>query len=253
MAIIPIPALTDNYIWAIINESRHSMICVDPGDANPVLAYAHKNNLTLTYILVTHHHYDHAGGLQNLKNAFPDVGIFGPKDSRIPLINSIVRDEDVIHIDQFDFRVLSIPGHTSTHIAYLEPSKGWLFCGDTLFSAGCGRVFDGTMKKLFHSLEVLKSLPDSTLVYCAHEYTRNNLKFAAHIEPDNETIQDYAKHLSSQPGACSLPSKLALEKQINPFLRTDSATIKQYGFKKGIDGDSEFELFTLLREEKDKF
>ncbi|GGI80672.1 hydroxyacylglutathione hydrolase [Legionella impletisoli] len=253
MTIVALSALKDNYIWAIINEKNHTFICVDPGDANPLLSYAEKNHLSLTHILITHHHYDHVGGLGPLKEAFPDVRIFGPIDERIPEVNTPVRDEDVIHIDQYDFRVLSIPGHTSTHICYQEPSKGWLFCGDTLFSAGCGRVFDGSMKQLFYSLELLKALPQQTKLFCAHEYTRQNLKFARQVEPENEAIQTYQNHLADESIQCTLPSTIALEKQINPFLRTDKDALKQYAETNGINPDDEFLIFKHLREAKDQF
>ncbi|WP_133131270.1 hydroxyacylglutathione hydrolase [Legionella yabuuchiae] len=253
MAIVALSALKDNYIWAIINEKNQTFICVDPGDANPVLSYAKKNHLTLTHILVTHHHYDHVGGLNALKQAFSDVIIVGPLDPRISELNTTVRDEDLIHIDHYDFRVISIPGHTSTHICYQEPSKEWLFCGDTLFSAGCGRVFDGTIKDLFCSLHLLKSLPDQTKVFCAHEYTRQNLRFAAEIEPMNEAIQNYRKHLRDETIECTLPSTIALEKQINPFFRTDTTALKNYAQANGINPDDEFQIFKHIRNAKDKF
>lgn len=253
MTMTPLKAFNDNYIWTIISEADHTMLCVDPGDANPVIDYCNKNQLKLKQVLITHHHFDHAGGLQDLKNEFPDIEIYGPKDSRIPLINHIVRDEDVVHIGEYDFRVISIPGHTSTHICFYEPVKKWLFSGDTLFSAGCGRVFDGTMSALFHSLQILKNLPDETLVYCGHEYTLNNLKFAQSVEKDNQTIKQYLNHIKEKGECCTLPSKILLEKQINPFFRTSEPTIVDYVTQHGCDVNEEFDVFRYLREEKDQF
>jgi hydroxyacylglutathione hydrolase len=253
VSIIALEAFNDNYIWVIINEKNHTMVCVDPGDATPVIEYAKINHLTLSYILVTHHHYDHAGGLKELIETFPGVIIFGPQDERIPLVNHVVKDEDVIHIPPFDFRILSIPGHTSTHICYQEPSNQWVFCGDTLFSGGCGRVFDGTMEQLYNSLQTLKALPDNTLVYCAHEYTRDNLRFAASIEPQNETITSYQKHLEEEPNSNSLPSKIGLEKRINPFLRTHEPSLAYISKQAGLDPKDSFKLFAYLRQQKDAF
>ena len=149
MTILALSAYIDNYIWIIINEAVTHLYASIPGDAQPVLEYAKKNQVSLSNILITHHHDDHTHGIAELVKAFPNAKVYGPNDSRVPLIHYIVRDEDIIHIEKHSFRVLSIPGHTSTHICYQEPSQGWLFCGDTLFSAGCGRVFDGTIEALY--------------------------------------------------------------------------------------------------------
>jgi len=253
MSIIALPAFNDNYIWAIVNEASHTFTCVDPGDGAPVLAYAKNNNLILSHILITHHHADHTGGLYDLLQAFPATKVYGPADQRIPLLNILVRDEDIIHIGKLAFRVLSTPGHTASHICYQEPTKGWLFCGDTLFSGGCGRVFEGTMEQLYHSLKLLKNLPDDTKIFCGHEYTRQNLRFAATIEPDNSTIKTYADHLAAAADPCSLPSTIALEKQINPFLRTHTTNLAQFAQKQGLNPADAYPIFRQLRELKDQF
>lgn len=248
MTIIPLPAFHDNYIWLIVNESKHSFSCVDPGDAQPVLNYAKQNGLKLTNILITHHHQDHAGGISELLQSYPQANVYGPADPRIPHVSVVVRDEDIVHIDNLAFRVLSIPGHTSSHICYQEPTKSWLFCGDTLFSAGCGRVFDGTIEQLHHSILLLKNLPEDTKVFCGHEYTRHNLEFAALVDPKNETIQSYASYLQEKPELCSLPSTIALEKKINPFMRTHVPALQNYANSK----DS-LTIFKKLRAEKNVF
>lgn len=251
MSIIALPAFNDNYIWSIINEQTHSLTCVDPGDATPVLTYLEKNHLTLQNVLLTHHHADHMGGVPALLKAFPTANIYAPNDARFPFPTTLVRDEDILHIDTLDFRVLSTPGHTSTGVSYQEPTKGWLFCGDTLFSGGCGRVFDGTMEALYRSILLLKSLPDHTHVYCGHEYTRQNLQFAATIDPTNETLQSYMTYLADHPNQCSLPSTIALEKKINPFMRTDNASVK--AMVHDLDGQDSFSIFKRLRELKDNW
>jgi hydroxyacylglutathione hydrolase len=218
-----------------------------------VLNYAKNNALTLNNILITHHHADHAGGVDDLLKQYPNARVYGPADERLPKVNAIVRDEDILHIDNLAFRVLSIPGHTSSHVCYQEPTKGWLFCGDTLFSAGCGRVFDGTIEELHHSIMLLKNLPKDTKVYCGHEYTRQNLKFAATVEPENDTIRSYLAHLQEKPDACSLPSTIALEKKINPFMRTHKPAIHKFALANGITSDDSLEIFKLLREKKNNF
>lgn len=252
MSLFPLTAFVDNYIWMIVNEIAHTFICVDPGEASPVLNYAKAHHLQLQAILLTHHHADHIGAAPELLRVFPQVKIYGPDDTRMTVVNCPVRDEDVIHFEQFDFRVLKTPGHTSTHICYQEPNKGWLFCGDTLFSAGCGRVFDGTMEQLHHSLILLKDLPDETKIFCGHEYTRQNLQFALSLEPENQTIQSYFNYLADHPQQCSLPSTIALEKRINPFFRTDKHLIIELARRENKAKNS-LEIFRYLRERKNAF
>lgn len=253
MPIVALPAFNDNYIWVIVNEKLHTLTCVDPGSAVPVLSYAKSNRLTLNNILITHHHHDHTAGLAQLLQHYPKTTVYGPVDARIPLVNVVVRDEEIIHIENVAFRVLSTPGHTISHICYQELTNGWLFCGDTLFSAGCGRVFDGTIEALHHSIMLLKNLPKDTKIYCGHEYTLQNLRFAASIEPENNTIRSYYTHLKDSPGQCSLPSTIALEKKINPFMRTNIPAIQQFARANGIAPNDSLAIFKLLREKKDGF
>ncbi len=253
MTITALRAFTDNYIWVIVDEANHTLTCVDPGEAEPVLSYAKKNALTLTHILLTHHHHDHIGGVSDLLQAYPKASVYGPKDPRISHLTTPVSDEDIVHIGHLAFRIMCTPGHTSTHICYQEPTKGWLFCGDTLFSAGCGRVFDGTLEQLYHSIRLLKHLPNDTKVYCGHEYTLKNLSFAATVEPENTTISDYSKHLQAQKHLCSLPSTIGLEKKINPFMRTTAPTIHKFALMYGINIHDSFAIFRCLRAQKDIF
>ena len=253
MSIIPLNAFKDNYIWILVNERQHTLTCVDPGDAAPVLYYAKTNHLTLNNILITHHHDDHAGGIAALLQNFPEARVYGPADKRLPLIKTIVRDEEIVHIDNLAFRVLSTPGHTASHICYQEPTKGWLFCGDTLFSAGCGRVFDGTIEALHRSIMLLKNLPQDTKVYCGHEYTLQNLLFAATVEPENLTIRAYLAHLKNNPSQCTLPSTIALEREINPFMRTNTPSIQTYASAEGLSSKDSVALFSLLRTRKNEF
>jgi hydroxyacylglutathione hydrolase len=254
MSIVALPVFNDNYIWLIINETKHELTCVDPGEATAVIAYAKQNKLLVSNILITHHHEDHCGGVSELRQQFPNAQVYGPSDPRItPLINHPVHDEQIIHIDTLAFRIICTPGHTSSHVCYQEPTQGWLFCGDTLFSGGCGRVFDGTMKQLHHSITTLKNLPKDTQVFCGHEYTRKNLEFAATIEPSNVMIQSYRSHLDQNPSQCSLPSTIALEKQINPFMRISEPSIKEFIRSQGIISDDPLVIFETLRTLKNAF
>lgn len=249
----PIPAFTDNYIWAIIDETIGLFDCVDPGDAQPVMHFAQVNNLSLRSILLTHHHNDHIGGVKELLALFPNCPVYGPNDTRIPYVSNPLTAHAIISLGQNCFEILSNPGHTSSHISYYEQKKGWLFCGDTLFSAGCGRVFDGTIEDLHTSLMMFKNLPETTKIFCAHEYTRDNLKFAQHVEPHNSIIKSYEKTLNERLELCSLPSTLALELNINPFLRTHIEEVKDYALKHGAMSSDPVDLFKVLRDQKNNF
>lgn len=253
MSIVALNALQDNYIWLIINEQRHHVCCIDPGDSAPVIHYLAHHKLHLTHILLTHHHPDHCGGVQRLIELFPDTLVYGPADDRITPSPITVHDEAMIPVDDYVFRVLSTPGHTQSHICYQEPTQGWLFCGDTLFSGGCGRVFDGTLAQLYDSLQLLSCLPPDTRIFCAHEYTRNNLHFAKTIDPDNQTLQSYSSYLDAHPEQCSLPSTMALEKQINPFLRLQTAALQAFAIQQQIDPNNHPLIFNKLRELKNHF
>ncbi len=250
---IALSAFNDNYIWVIVNPKQPTFMCVDPGEARPVLSYARDTGLTLSSILLTHHHHDHIGGVPELLDAFPNALVYAPHDQRIPPPNIPLRADDALPVDGFTFQVLNTPGHTSSHICYYEPQMHWLFCGDTLFSAGCGRVFDGTMQALHDSLLTLKNLPDETQIYCGHEYTRNNLRFAATIEPNNLTISTYAAVLNKSKTELSLPSTIATEKKINPFLRTDTHSLQKYAQENGVNPLDSLEIFKHLRDKKDLF
>lgn len=250
MHIFPLSALKDNYIWVIQDDTN--VVCVDPGDARPILQYAKEEGLKLTDVLITHHHPDHTGGIRKIMQTFSEANVYGPNDERIPSVKP-VNEDDVVQIGDYNFQILSTPGHTRTHICFLEASRQWLFCGDTLFSAGCGRVFEGTYAQLHQSLLTLRNLPDSTKVYCGHEYTRNNLRFAETVEPNNDDIKSYIQKLKNEPDKCSLPSTIALEKKINPFLRTDQESLKIFAEKEGVPTDNPLAIFKRLRQKKDLF
>ena len=254
MKILPVSAFYDNYIWMGINENTQEAFCVDPGEAKPVITFLEKENLKLKAILLTHHHHDHIDGTSELIEKNPAIAVYGPNDPRMPQVTNVIKEKDSFSLlDIYQFQVLDTPGHTSTHISFYESHYGWLFCGDTLFSAGCGRVFDGTIKALHDSLQKLKSLPDKTQIYCAHEYTQQNLRFAAMVDPDNLTIRHHALRLLAKENLCSLPSNLALEKQINPFLRTDTEKLQAYTTFKGCKKHDSLSVFKQLRADKDVF
>lgn len=249
MHIIPLPALIDNYIWLLIDETLGSAIAVDPGEASPVLEYLQSMQLNLNAILLTHHHYDHIGGTEELRKAYPQVCVYGPKDDRIPYPLISVNH---FSIASWAFNSIAIPGHTATHIAFYEHQQQLLFCGDTLFSAGCGRVFDGSLGQLFQSLETIKQLPETTKIYCGHEYTRQNLRFALTVEPHNPDVIGYVQKLA-QSETCSLPTTLALEKKVNPFLRTDIESVRLYVRQRSGDTSDCLSIFKQLREDKNNF
>lgn len=253
MNVLPIPAFTDNYIWVVIDEQKKEFICIDPGEAQPVLDFAEEQQLTLRSILLTHHHHDHIGGVAQLIDAHGSCKVYGPNDPRIPFVTDVVHEGQKIKVAEHQFTILFNPGHTSSHISYYEAQHGWLFCGDTLFSAGCGRVFDGTMEQLHQSLLMFKGLPASTYLFCAHEYTRQNLAFAHSVEPSNQKISDYTLELSKDKTGCTLPSQLGLELAINPFLRTQITEVQQYAMQHGALSSESLEVFKVLREQKNIF
>jgi hydroxyacylglutathione hydrolase len=229
--VVHVPAFEDNYIWLIRGPDSGSgpgaVAAVDPGDAEPVLEYLEQSGDRLVAILCTHHHGDHVGGVGELV-AHNKVPVYGPADEHIPHRDHPLRDGDHISIPplKLSFDVLGIPGHTLGHIAYT--GHGVLFCGDTLFSAGCGRLFEGTAEQMANSLAKLGELPATTKVYCGHEYTEANLRFARRVEPDNNEILKYAElaeQLRTQ-GKPTLPSTLELEHSVNPFLRTQVESVR---------------------------
>lgn len=253
MPIIPISAFTDNYIWAIVDEEAGVFDCVDPGEAGPVLHFAQSRQLQLRSILLTHHHDDHIGGVGTLIRHAPACLVYGPNDPRIPYVNHKVKEHQIIQVGHYSFQILYNPGHTSTHISYYEPNEGWLFCGDTLFSAGCGRVFDGTLNELHQSIQLFKSLPPTTKVFCAHEYTEQNLRFARTVEPNNQFALDYMNKLHRQPTHCTLPSTIEIEHFINPFFRTNQPEVQTYAQHHGAMSKDSLEVFRILRKQKNAF
>ena len=253
MKVHAISAFVDNYIWVLIDETCGLFDCFDPGDYRPVLEFSQSSQLNLRTILLTHHHHDHIGGVYELMKTYPSCLVYAPDDSRIPNTTNPVKGDDTILLGQYHFKVLSNPGHTSTHISYHTAYQGWLFCGDTLFSAGCGRVFDGTTEELHQSLQLFKILPPLTQVFCAHEYTRHNLRFAQTVEPENQVIRHYAQKLNEQSGRCSLPSTIEMECSINPFLRTDAPNVIKYALEHGALSTESLDVFKVLRSQKNNF
>jgi hydroxyacylglutathione hydrolase len=254
-AIEPIPAFDDNYIWLISEPPSTWVAVVDPGDADPVSDVLDRRGLELAAILITHHHGDHTGGVAELLERWPDALVTAPADRRIRHATRRVGDGDRVSVPGLDtaFEVLAVPGHTSTHIAYL--GAGALFCGDTLFAAGCGRVFDGSFEDLAASLRRIAALPAQTRCYCAHEYTLANLGFAKWVEPDSAALAERtaeAQRLRAD-GEPTVPSTLALELATNPFLRTAEPGViaAAEGFAGGPLSD-ETAVFTALRRWKDE-
>ncbi|MFT6388611.1 MAG: hydroxyacylglutathione hydrolase [Cellvibrionaceae bacterium] len=261
--ITPIPAFSDNYLWLIENtqngQDKNDAVVVDPGDAEPVLKVLREKNLNLAGILITHHHSDHIAGIDDLLSYY-DVPVYGPYSKRIPQISVELKEGDEVAL--FDraltLKVLEVPGHTYDHIAYVGDinQQAALFCGDTLFAAGCGRLFDGTHEQFYRSLHKLNSLPLHTQIYCTHEYTLSNLAFAKAVEPKNKAIQGRIKNeqLKREKNQATLPTNLALERQTNPFLRYQepgvSLAINQFW---EAAWTSDLDLFTGLRRWKDKF
>lgn len=255
MQVTPIAAFNDNYIWAI-RIDRH-LVVVDPGDAAPVIAYLQQHQLQLDAILITHHHADHTAGIDELcRYAGQPLPIYGPANEPIAALSQPLYGGETIspgHLDNA-FSVISVPGHTKGHIAYY--CHPYLFCGDTLFSGGCGRIFEGSPTQMYQSLQQLKALPADTLIFPAHEYTQSNLAFALAAEPDNPAITRrlrQVKQLLAKDEA-SLPASLAEELTFNPFLRTEQAAIQQQLSEHfGVSIENPQHAFTLLRQWKDHF
>jgi hydroxyacylglutathione hydrolase len=256
MNLIPLPAFQDNYLW-LLHDGQRALV-VDPGDAQPVRAYLERAGLQLDAILVTHHHADHTGGVAEL-HAATGAPVWGPARERIPEPFGRLAQGDTVDVLGLRFEVLDVPGHTAGHIAYYTPAvdgRPLLFCGDTLFSGGCGRLFEGTPAQMLASLEKLAALPDATRVCCTHEYTLGNLKFATAVEPGNAQLVHYRQQCEAQRarGEPTLPSSIALEKAINPFLRTRSGAVARAAQAHGgADEGDAVAVFAVLREWKNQF
>lgn len=246
-----IPAFRDNYIW-IIENSEGGCVVVDPGDAFPVLSYLEKQKCELEAILITHHHNDHIGGISELLRHYPKVSIVGPENEAIPSLTHRVKDGDTIELFNEPFKILDLKGHTHGHIGYY--GAGMLFCGDVLFSAGCGRVFEGTMEEMMGSLDKIKQLPDETLIYCAHEYTTSNIAFALAVDPENPELLNYRETVNRlrAHSKSTLPTTLKLEKSINPFLRVEEPEIRRSVANRTLKMDV-ISIFSALREWKNDF
>ncbi len=264
MKLVALPAFSDNYIW-LLHDGRQAVV-VDPGDAAPVLQALDAEGLTLTAILVTHHHPDHVGGLAALRPRLQGK-VFGPANESIPTPYEPLGDGAVLTVLGLEFKVIDVPGHTAGHIAYFHDSgqagtpgvdqadAPILFCGDTLFSAGCGRLFEGTPAQMHTSLLRLSALPGSTRVCCAHEYTESNLRFAAAVEPTNTDIAQAVASCRSLrlQGLPTLPSTIAHERAINPFMRCDDAAVIRVAVARGAADNGGAAVLGALREWKNNF
>jgi hydroxyacylglutathione hydrolase len=255
MNLVALPAFADNYIW-MLHDSREALV-VDPGDSAPVLDALDRLGLALTGILVTHHHGDHVGGLEALVPRLQGP-IHGPAHESMPV--EVIRHEagDEVRWQGISFQVMDVPGHTSGHIAYhavAAPGGPLLFCGDTLFSAGCGRLFEGTPDQMHDSLGQLAALAGDTRVCCAHEYTLSNLRFAHAAEPGNEAVVAYQARCEAlrAEGRPTLPSTIALERSVNPFMRCSEPALAASARVHGARSDDPVEVFAALREWKNNY
>jgi hydroxyacylglutathione hydrolase len=253
--VTPVKAFRDNYIWLIHGADPRRVAIVDPGDARPVIAAIDAGNLAPVAILLTHHHPDHSAGIPALCEAY-GLPVFGPANEPVPGMTRAVAGGDRVDLPALGlaFEVIDIPGHTAGHIAF--HGHGAVFCGDTLFSAGCGRVFEGTPAQMLASLDALAALPGATAVFCGHEYTLANLKFAQAVEPGNVALADHARHVTAlrRADAPSLPSSIELERRINPFLRCDEPAIAAAAAAHaGQALRSRVDVFATVRRWKDSF
>ena len=252
LSVEPIKAYTDNYIWLV--STNEGSIVVDPGESKEILNLIDTNEIDLKGVLITHHHYDHTNGLLDLTNKM-NLEVYGPE--KIEGINNIVKESDKFSIIGIDFEVIEIPGHTLDHLAFYSSNSEdpMLFCGDTLFAGGCGRVFEGTFEQMFKSLKKISNYPKETKIFCGHEYTLSNLKFALEVDEDNKQLADeyinVKKLISSD--IPSLPTNLNKELKLNPFLRCNENNIKNKIIEKFDIIDDELEIFTALRKWKDNF
>jgi hydroxyacylglutathione hydrolase len=255
LTITPIPAFSDNYLWLLARGSAAAV--VDPGDAAPVLRALAGRDLSLDAILVTHHHADHAGGVLALKERY-GCTVFGPAREKIPGVDLRLAHGDEVTVLGTRFGVIDVPGHTAGHIAYFadEREPPLLFCGDTLFACGCGRLFEGTASQMLASLDALAALPAATRVYCAHEYTLANIRFALAVEPGNDALQ--RRHgdarATRERGEPTVPSTLGLELATNPFLRCGEPAVRTAAARRQAGADAaRVATFAALREWKNGY
>ena len=255
MKIIALPAFADNYIWLMHDEGR--ALVVDPGDAQPVLQALEHAGLQLAAILVTHHHPDHTGGVQALRQT-TGATVYGPARERIPVPFTPLNGGDSVMVLGIAWAVMDVPGHTAGHIAFYAHDVAGaplLFCGDTLFSGGCGRLFEGTPAQLLASLDALAALPGPTRVCCTHEYTLSNLRFARAVEPANQALIDYETQCRAlrERQVPTLPSSLSMELQVNPFLRSRESTVKQAIQQRTPTFNDDVAVFAARRQWKNEF
>lgn len=255
---IALPAFTDNYIWLLLDERSMQAAVVDPGDAVPVIKWLGRHpEYTLATMLITHHHRDHTGGLSTIKAA-TGCKVLGPAGEEIPGVDRALRAGDEVRLFGEQVQVIDVPGHTRGHIAFFggEHDDPWLLSGDTLFAGGCGRLFEGTPAQMYASLQRLAGLPDATRVYCAHEYTQANLRFARAVEPANDDIKVRLEVVDGLRGAgrMTLPSSIGLEKLTNPFLRcSQDSVMEAAALQAGEPVTAGEPTFVQIRSWKDRF
>ncbi len=255
LTLIPIPAFTDNYLW-LLHDGQRALV-VDPGDAAPVLRKLAELKLRLETILVTHHHADHTGGVDELRNT-TGAKVYGPAAENIPKPYERLGEGETAHAVGLDFQVIDVPGHTAGHIAFYAPDvngRPLLFCGDTLFSGGCGRLFEGTPAQMLASLDKLAALPGNTVVCCTHEYTLGNLRFAVAVDPANHQLAEYQAHCIKlrEHGQPTLPTSISQELLINPFLRTRQAAVISSAQHFDAAAHDDTSVFAAIRQWKNQF
>jgi hydroxyacylglutathione hydrolase len=256
-----IPAFSDNYIWCMYDDESNKAVVIDPGDASPVITALEDKNLSLEALLITHHHPDHTGGIDELLMQHPSLVVYGPQNLDINPVHHRLNEGEQVSLLGLDLEIIEVPGHTLDHIAFYcagnaKHPQSFIFCGDTLFAGGCGRIFEGTPEMMLASLSKLSELPANTLIYCAHEYTLANLEFASAVEPNNSDLKARVaiETQKRSAGKATVPSTLATELKTNPFLRsnTDSVTLSASNISDHECTDS-LAVFTVIRNWKNNF